>query len=1110
MVRSTSTSLFLGILSAAILPSVVLGNVNLQLQTVANPVIVGNTVEIRLIASGTPAAQNIGFVQTVLTWDPTKLQLTGFSTSGAFAWESQGFFNDSSGDGLNAPFIGVPANDGNAVFRAQASPPASAPTTGLRVTTFQFLAIDTGTNSPITVPAMIGVTPTVVLNDDIPFGFNVPINTISNTTVTINCTLSSQCNDNNRCTDDTCSASQCSFVNDNTNNPDDGLRCNGVEQSCSGGTIIYAPGQGPVDCSSLNTICTLGVCNEPGGNCTASPINNGGACNDGLFCTPEDVCFSGTCTGTGIACPDQFCDEAADACVDCLTNAHCQDTEFCNSLEQCVAGSCAQGPDPCPGQLCVESTDSCVDCFGPLDCDDGIFCNGVEQCVSNNCTGGTPPCTAVGELCCEDSNTCSTGCCVDADCDDGQLCSADICDLGGNCVNFASPTVCQDTTFCNGIERCVESPVGVFTCQAANTPACPVSEVCCESADSCQPDCCSDADCIDSFYCNGVETCLAGVCQSGTPPNCSAFTNDCNVGSCNETLDACQSTPVNNNGSCNDQNVCTYGDKCTNGACDGCLQGEAGCTPQGLVNLVWDPPSQTALVGSTIQLKLIARSSVAAAQVVDGIDMILDWDQTRLQLTPGTGLNPNPIDPCTGAGGCPPNTYDWLSSGFPSDCFSDSINLPCSGTPSNDGDAYYGCLSQILTAPASATAVGLHVTSFKFTVLPGASGSTQVAFNPCFAADGNTITRVIGGSAPGTIVTGSLGPPALINIQQCSNNAQCNDTLDCNGVETCVSNSCVPGTPLCSPPTPVCIEASNTCVACTLNSHCSDGEFCNGSEVCQANNCFPGTPPCTGGLQCDESTDDCVECFTNIECDDGIPCTNDQCLLGDCYNSPVDSLCDNGLFCDGPEVCNEGTGCASMGNPCCDPLACNEGANTCGGGCLSSTVVVVGSRYVAVTPADGPNPVSILFTGDSADSSVSCISLYVQANGALGTTPFTQTPAQWGTIYVRDTELRPGKKYTVCTGCVTGFSAKVSITMWRWGDGDNSGTVTLDDILCVLKGFAGDFNTPPSFCTKYSTDLNGPGCVPDFNITLDDILQVLGAFSGATSPPSAICPNVCP
>jgi hypothetical protein len=73
------------------------------------------------------------------------------------------------------------------------------------------------------------------------------------------------------------------------------------------------------------------------------------------------------------------------------------------------------------------------------------------------------------------------------------------------------------------------------------------------------------------------------------------------------------------------------------------------------------------------------------------------------------------------------------------------------------------------------------------------------------------------------------------------------------------------------------------------------------------------------------------ECDDKDECDDGNTCTTDSCDVdGMCVNEPV--LCsDDGLFCNGDEVCDPATGaCVSEGSPCTrrDTVCC-EATDTC-------------------------------------------------------------------------------------------------------------------------------------------------------------------------------------
>jgi hypothetical protein len=90
--------------------------------------------------------------------------------------------------------------------------------------------------------------------------------------------------------------------------------------------------------------------------------------------------------------------------------------------------------------------------------------------------------------------------------------------------------------------------------------------------------CTTNAQCDDNDLCNGLETCVATVCQPGTALNC-VDANVCTADSCSPTL-GCQH--VNNTIACSDGNACTTGDVCSGGACvpggaTNCNDGN-GCT----------------------------------------------------------------------------------------------------------------------------------------------------------------------------------------------------------------------------------------------------------------------------------------------------------------------------------------------------------------------------------------------------------------------------------------------------------------------------------------------------------------------------------------------------
>src|SRR5690606_8836555 len=167
------------------------------------------------------------------------------------------------------------------------------------------------------------------------------------------------------------------------------------------------------DCSAIATgACEISVCNDgshPGevGQCVTIPAADGTSCDDGLFCTTGDVCEAGVCQGAaldcgaGDACSEMVCDEEVDACVARPINEGeaCDDGLFCTTGDVCVAGGC-QGEGPrdcgeaaqCGAGVCDETADECVPTPVPEGeaCDDGLFCTVGETCQAGVCTGGAP------------------------------------------------------------------------------------------------------------------------------------------------------------------------------------------------------------------------------------------------------------------------------------------------------------------------------------------------------------------------------------------------------------------------------------------------------------------------------------------------------------------------------------------------------------------------------------------------------------------------------------------------------------------------------------------------------------------------------------------------
>jgi hypothetical protein len=185
--------------------------------------------------------------------------------------------------------------------------------------------------------------------------------------------------------------------------------------------------------------------------------------------------------------------------------------------------------------------------------------------------------------------------------------------------------------------------------------------------------------------------------------------------------------------------------------------------------------------------------------------------------------------------------------------------------------------------------------------------------------------------------------------------AECNSAADCNDGNSCTTDTCSTG---------VCLHSPNTGQAC------SDGLYCNGDEIC--NNlgfCVAATPRnCDDEIDCtldscDEESDDCIndprhslcsngafcdgaeicnplsgcQAGTPVDCDDEVSCTSDVCdeVHDTCVNTPSNAACNDGLYCNGVETCDANLGCQAGTPPNCSDAvvctidACNEGNDSC-------------------------------------------------------------------------------------------------------------------------------------------------------------------------------------
>jgi hypothetical protein len=354
-------------------------------------------------------------------------------------------------------------------------------------------------------------------------------------TTPVGCTT--PCDDANPCTDDGCSAGQCTHVA-NTAACNDGNACT-TGDACSGGSCK----PGAVASCGDNNPCTDDGCDAVQG-CTHT--DNTATCDDGSACTSGDVCAAGVCKGVAGSCDDSnLCtDDGCDAVQGCThvnNSAACDDGSACTTGDACVAGACkgtgaCDDGDPCTDDTCGGGV--CGHTFNTAPCSDGNLCTTGDTCTDGSCFG-----TAL------------------LVCDDGDLCTGDVCDTDKGCTFTAlTGTTCNDGSACTTPDLCTN---GVCGGAAVN----------CDDKNPCTTDGCSatgcthvnnTAACTDSNPCTVGDLCGGGACLPGTGALACDDNNPCTDEGCTKALGC---THAFNTVPCSDGSSCTTGDACQGGTC---------------------------------------------------------------------------------------------------------------------------------------------------------------------------------------------------------------------------------------------------------------------------------------------------------------------------------------------------------------------------------------------------------------------------------------------------------------------------------------------------------------------------------------------------------------
>ncbi len=333
------------------------------------------------------------------------------------------------------------------------------------------------------------------------------------------------CDDGNTANGDGCS-SDCTIEN--------GYACSGAPSMCApvcGDSIIAGGEQCDDGDAASGDGCSATCTVEPGFSCMGSPSTCQYICGDGLVVLGEGC-------DDGNTADDDGCSEAC-------------------SVEN--GWNCAGEPSLC-SPICGDEQ-----VVGTEGCDEGEANGTLPSCCAENCSPQPAGTT------CDDGNACTDNTCdggttcvaVPTNCDDHDPCTDDACDPSSGCTHTYNTAPCDDGNACTTHDTCA-----VSSCIGGPPPDCNDHDVCTD--DACDPGtgCTHDdntAPCNDGNACTTNDTCSAGSCQGGAPPNCDDG-NGCTDDTCYPAT-GCANT--NNTAPCSDGNACTAPDVCGGGSCNG-------------------------------------------------------------------------------------------------------------------------------------------------------------------------------------------------------------------------------------------------------------------------------------------------------------------------------------------------------------------------------------------------------------------------------------------------------------------------------------------------------------------------------------------------------------
>ncbi len=706
----------------------------------------------------------------------------------------------------------------------------------------------------------------------------------------------------------TCSNAQCTYTNTSTqwintsqtrNKPngtvcDDGLYCT-VSDVCT----LGACGGSPRDCSDGNE-CTQDICNETlyqcqhpnlpdGTDCTGDPgeccsglCDNNGVSGSGF----DDECRSGpTCIAPGdwgysTANQGSGCDAFIDYCNDpstCDSRQHKKscDVGYCNGgwvSDQDTTGDACQPQDCGTCCICGSNDNRTYDNIQNSDCSDTIcidncnidtnpftwdyaddvpnYCQALDTCTQNQCQyqhecHDNDPNDGI------DGNTCGAECDQNTDCQ--NYCLGNIRYYSGSC-NLTSCGCTYSTENCDLQDNCYSYDTGCedrdYFCQAAGCNY-TFSNQNTDYNDSfvnyCSADTIRKNKTSHDFYCNGL-------CSDHTSWVDDNLVENCNLqdGWYNTTNTQWIDTDQCNEKEQLEQEYRDY--TCSDAACTYTID-----TTKGDNGYQWVDTGQTR---NKQDGTLCGNAPLGACDVQDTCQSGVCVDNlisNGIECRPSAG-DCDVAEQCTGSNpDCPTDGY--LSGAVECRASAGICDVAdfCTGSDAS-------CPTDVKSTSLCRASVG------DCDVAESCDGINNDCPNDVFEPDG----------------TFCDGTPSLI----------------CDAQDTCLQGTCVDN-----------VQPIDTSCRLALDQ-CDVEEFCDGvNKVCPTNLFQPLSTPCDDSQFCSE-TDHCDGSglcvpLSQRTCDDSVACTSDSCNETDdqCVHAPQNSLCDDGLFCNGFETCNAQTGC---------------------------------------------------------------------------------------------------------------------------------------------------------------------------------------------------------